>query len=104
MNLAETIIFNYHTLPSEVSNLLLILVKNDYTAKSVNKLLLTLADNNDAAGDVAHVVVHDFDQLPKDVQNLLFKLADNNDAAGDVARAVAHDFDQLAQRCTEFVV
>ena len=60
-----------------------------------NELLVKLANNKDAAEQVARAISHNFDNLPPNIQNLLFKMADNKDEAKAVAEAISHNFDNL---------
>ena len=64
--------------------------------KIFSKLLLNLAEKDEAAGAVAWAVAYNFDKLPADVRNkLLFKLSEKDEAAGGVSWAIVYKFDKL---------
>ena len=87
--------------PSYAEALPFLLLEDDIptkiNTKFFSKVLITLADNKDAASDVAHAIDRNFDKLPENVQNLLFKLADNKNTASDVVYAIAQNFDKLPE-------
>jgi CTP:molybdopterin cytidylyltransferase MocA len=73
-------------------------VPTEINLEFFSNVLLKLADNPDAARDVADTVARNFDKLPENVRNgLLMKLADNPDAARYVADTVARNFDKLPE-------
>jgi hypothetical protein len=57
-------------------------------ANTREQLLLKLAENDNAAGDVASAIIRNFDKLPADVQQLLFKLAENDKTAPRLTKTV----------------
>ncbi|NKQ37999.1 MAG: hypothetical protein HF967_00710 [Methanosarcinales archaeon] len=86
--------------PSYSEALKYILVNKDEFFSKINekvfsKLLLKLAENDEAAWVVARTITDNFDKLPEDVGNLLFKLVENDETAGDVALAVTYNFNKL---------
>jgi hypothetical protein len=49
--------------------------------------LVKLAENKEAAGNVAGCVAANYDKLPENVRNLLFKLAERKDTGRVIADA-----------------
>jgi hypothetical protein len=63
-----------------------------------SKLLLNLAEKDEAAGAVARAVADNFDTLPDDARNkLLLNLAEKDEAARAVVWAVVDNFDTLPE-------
>ena len=81
------------------------------SSKTKETLLLKLADNDEAAGNVAYAIINNINNLPLNVQqvllkladNVLFKLADNDEAGLDVAYAIAENFDKLPSNIQQFL-
>jgi hypothetical protein len=118
--IVQHIIYCFNTLPEEVRNLLFKLSERDGAARHVaevmvyylcskmhyfyeipeevkNKLLLQLAEKDEAAWYVAHFIAGNFNTLPEEVRNLLFKLAERDGAAESVAWAVKDKFNTLPE-------
>jgi hypothetical protein len=65
------------------------------------KLIVTLAEKDTAAGNVAYTVQKHLDDLPTDVQQILFKLAEKDTAAGNVAYVLQKNFDKFPKEVRE---
>jgi hypothetical protein len=59
---------------------------------------MKLADNEEAAGEVANAIARNFEKLPENLSNILFGLADNSNRAKYVSYTIAANFYHLLSK------
>jgi hypothetical protein len=72
----------------------------DKLPDNLRNLLFKLANNKQAAGEIAYVVARNHDKLPENVKNLLLKMASDKETAKYLAKVIVSHFYEIRRYIT----